>query len=382
MDLLRDDLKVALANPKFASIGQLTKEVLSRPGIALWPHLKPRFHSVGTVNEVAQVVRTRPDYVGVVWEALAAQMPGVLVIRPPEFEGVSEPLLLGVLTGSRQPTGALHFARYLTARDRGLVVFRRHHHEPVPDADRWEERPQLYLAAGAMLRPGLDDVVKAFNAREGVTVHPNYAGCGHLVSQMKGLRQAGRPGKFPDAYFACDVSFLDQVQAWFEAPEVVAKNDMVLIVPHGNPKGVRSLEDLTRIGLRVGLPHPKNSALGKLTDDLLRKLGLHGRVYAPDRAVPVVHFDAAHTLVNEMRLGTLDLAVVYRSNARSSPSTAVRDLDVLDVNLPEALATQPFAIARDSEHKYLMKRLLQAIVAPESARRFRSLGFHWVYQTR
>src|SRR5207253_1862095 len=119
---------------------------------------------------------------------------------------------------------------------------------------------------------------------------------------------------------------------------------------------------------------------GKLTDELLRKLSLYEQVYREDRSKPVVHTDAAHLLVNQMRAGALDVAVVYRSNVLSSPANQ-EHLDVIELNLAEAVATQPFAVAKDSAHKYLMRRLLQALVTPENAQRFRSLGFQWMIET-
>ena len=105
---------------------------------------------------------------------------------------------------------------------------------------------------------------------------------------MKAMRsgEAGPSAHFPDAYFSCDISFMSKVQQWFEASTIISSNDMVLCVPKGNPKQVKSIKDLARLNLRVGLGHPVNSALGGLTDDLLKKLGLHDRVYDPARKSP------------------------------------------------------------------------------------------------
>jgi molybdenum ABC transporter molybdate-binding protein len=381
-DLVRDDIRVVLAIPEIASIGSMSKKVLEKAG--LWAKIQEKMKdgaahvsTVGTVNEVAQVVRTRDGYAGIVWTTTAAQF-GLRQVPTPELATLVEPLQLAVLAKSRDPTAALRLARFLTSADRGGKVFQKHQFEPAPDADLWEETPALHVAAGAMLRPGIDEVVKAFARREGVTIDTSYNGCGILVGQMKALK-SGQPGHFPDAYFACDQSFLTDVAPWFEAGTLVARNRIVLIVPKGNPRQVRSLADLARPELRVGLAHPKNSALGQLTDELLRKLSLHEQVYRDDRAVPVIHTDAAHLLVNQMRAGSLDVAVVYRSNVLSSPENSGH-LEVIDLDLPEAVASQPFAVAKESGHKQLMRRLLQALVAPDSARRFRSLGFQWMVE--
>ena len=114
-----------------------------------------------------------------------------------------------------------------------------------------------------------------------------------------------------------------------------------------------------------------------LVDDMLKKLALHAKVYAPDRAKPVVHSDAGHMLVNQLRTGAVDVAVVYRSNVLSSPDSE-KHLEIVDMNLREAIAIQPYAVAKESKHRYLMRRLLDAIVATDSQARFRKAGFHWV----
>ncbi len=44
------------------------------------------------------------------------------------------------------------------------------------------------------------------------------------------------------------------------------------------------------------------------------------------------------------------------------------------MNLPEAMAIQPYAVAKDSQHKYLMRRLLEAILSPESKKHFVEVG--------
>ena len=141
---------------------------------------------------------------------------------------------------------------------------------------------------------------------------------------------------------------------------------------------MKSIEDLARLELRIGLGHPVNSALGALTDDLLKKLQLHDKVYDPARKTPIVQTDAGHTLINQMRAGALDLIVVYRSNVLSNPENAEKYLDIVEMNLKEAVAIQPFAVAKDTQHPYLMRRLLEAILAPESQERFRKAGFQWI----
>jgi molybdenum ABC transporter molybdate-binding protein len=387
-DLLREDLKVILANDKGASIGKVGRRVLEPLGI--WAKLEERRRSgagivasAGTVNKVAETVALADGYIGIVWDAVAIQFPTLEVVKAREFKGKEEQVLIGVVKRSRQPTAALQFARYLTARDRGEKVFAEKKYTPIPDADIWAEHPRIHVSAGAMLKPAVQDALKAFEQREGVQIVTAYNGCGVLVSTMEAIK-FGQEGakKFPDAYFACDISFLDEVQQWFGDPVTVSRNDVVLVVRKGNPKGIESLADLSRPEVRVGLAHPKKAALGKLTEDRLKQLGLYERVYAEGWQQHIVHADAAHDLVNKMLVGdrgARDVAVVYRSNVNAVPKDERDQLLVLPVNVGTR-ATQPFAIARETRHPYLLRRLRDALLAGPSARRFHELGFEWAYK--
>lgn len=387
-DLLREDVAVVLPNPELAAVGRSVQRVLT--GAGLWEKLAARLESpqahaslVGTVTEAAQAVKLGAADAALVWDATAKQF-GLEYVEPPGFsEKATEQIQIGVSAGTARPTAALHFARYLTSADRGQPVFARHFFQPLEDADAWEDRPQLVLMAGAMLKPAIDEQIKEFAAREGVEISTIYAGCGIHVAQMKAMKRGEAAShRFPDAYFACDCSFMDMVQQWFEASRRIARNDMVLAVAAGNPQRVRSAEDLTRPELRVGLGHPQNSALGALTDDLLKKIGLHERVYRKDRRYPVVHTDAGHDLVNKLRVGALDVAVVYRSNVLSHQKTGQHDLEIVEMNLPQAIAIQPYAVSQNSRHRYLMRRLLEKFLSPESHRRFMDVGFHWVAEEK
>jgi ABC-type molybdate transport system substrate-binding protein len=176
-------------------------------------------------------------------------------------------------------------------------------------------------------------------------------------------------GQRPDAYFACDNSFMGQVSKLFGPPVKLSQTDMVLLLPKGNPKSIHALADLATPGLRVGVANEAQSALGLLTVRLLRAHGLYDRVMANVK----VQTPTADLLVNQMRTGSLDAVIVYAAN-----TSQVREvLDVVPLTESGATAVQPFAIGRNSEHALLMDRLLAALRSAESRRHFEAVGFKW-----
>jgi len=357
---LRPEIHLAQANPDVAAIGKVTRDALRKSGH--WDAINRRVTvSETTVNAVGNAVQLGTVEAGFVWDATVRQMPGLTAVELPQFNGISSEVSIAVLAGCRHPAAALRFARYLAARDRGLPLFEKNGFAVV-DGDEWAEKPQLVLYAGAMLRPAVERTIEEFRQREGVEVVTKYNGCGILVADMKS-------GERPDAYFACDKSFMDQVADLFVDKQDISTNRLVIVVRKGNPHDIHSLDDLGKPGLRVGVGHEKQCALGALTQKAFEEGG------AKDRAMKnvVTQLPAGDMLVNDMLAGSLDAIVAYVSNVTGHED----ELETVSVDVPCALAVQPIAMGRASKHKQLTQRLLAAIRSAESKERFEANGFHW-----
>jgi len=221
----------------------------------------------------------------------------------------------------------------------------------------------LKLFAGSMLRPAIEKTVKEFEEREGVLVDTVYNGCGILVAQMKA-------GQVPDAYFACDSEFMQQVPDLFPESVEVSQNELVIVVQKGNPHQIASLRDLTKKGLRVGVGHEKQCAMGWLTQNTFREGGVQQEVMEN----VTVQSPTGDMLVNQMRSGSLDAAVVYLSNAAGSGEY----LDAVRIQgLECSIATQPYAVSPESANARTASRLFERICSSESQASFAAEGFGW-----
>ncbi len=366
-EVKRDDLRIGIGNPDAASVGKFTRKVLEEEG--LWDGFEPEVQ-FPTVNELANAIKLGTVDAAILWDAVAHQYPEIDFVNLPEFEKRKKDITVGVLKKSKRPTEALKFCRYLTARDRGLPIFEEDGYEIIA-GDEWAEHPEIELFSGSMLRPAIEETIAKFEEREGVTITPIFNGCGILVAQMKA-------GETPDAYFSCDVKFLDMVQDRFGERTVVTANEMVILAEKGNPKGIATLEDLTKPGLRLGLSHPEKSALGFLTKDLLESEGLYQAIL--DSGNLRVDSPTGDFLVNQLKTGSLDAVIVYRSNAMAVSSTG-EDFDIIGIDRPKAIATQPFAVARDSRYPNLLTRFLEDCVSETGKERFLKYGFRWELET-
>jgi ABC-type molybdate transport system substrate-binding protein len=361
-DLMRDDVRLAQANIEAAAIGKLTHDALAARGEWDALHHHTAVYAT-TVNEVANAVKAHSVDAGIVFDAVLRDYPALEAVQLPELGDVQALSAIAVLKSSKQPQQALHFARYLAARDKGLVKYREFGFQPVA-GDAWSERPEITLYAGSMLRAAIEPTITAFEEREGVKVVRVYNGCGILVAQMQ-------TGPVPDAYFACDVEFMKQVQPLFSDVIDVSQNQLVILVPKGNPQHIATLKDLARPGLRVGIGHEKQCAMGWLTQRTFKEGGVQTEVMKN----VAVQTPTGDMLVNQMRSGSLDAAVAYLSNAAG----AAKELDAVRIQgLPCSVATQPLGIAKDSANRRLSERLRDALRGQVSQERFASEGFTWV----
>ena len=214
-----------------------------------------------------------------------------------------------------------------------------------------------------MLRPAIEATIADFEKREGVRVTRVYNGCGILVAQMKA-------GQVPDAYFACDASFMRQVHDLFLDSSDISKNELVILTHKGNPHGIKSLADLGKPKLKIGIGHEQQCAMGALTQQTLVEGGYQSQVMKN----VAVQSPTGDMLVNQLRTGSLDAVIAYLSNAAAAGDelTAIRI-----VGIPCAIAIQPVAISKDCRQKQLTERLITAIRSAESRERFESYGFEW-----
>jgi molybdate transport system substrate-binding protein len=360
-DLLGESVRLVQASPDGAAIGKQAREVLTKQN--LWEKLDAATTAYRTtVNDVANDVKVGAADAGIVYDAVLHTYPDLEYVELPELSDVRADIAVGVLRSTTSSQRALHFARYLAAEDRGLKRYREFGFR-TEKGDEWADRPEIKLFAGSMLRPAIEETIKLFEEREGVIVDRVYNGCGILVGQMKA-------GQHPDAYFACDSEFMAQVTDLFPKSDAVSKNELVIMVHKGNPKGIKSLKDLSQPGLRVGIGHEKQCAMGWLTQRTLKEGGVQTEVMEN----VTVQTPTGDMLVNQLRAGSLDAAVAYISNAAGSGEF----LDAIRIEgLDCAKATQPFAVAKDSKYPQTVKRMHDAILTAESKQRFLLEGFRW-----
>jgi molybdate transport system substrate-binding protein len=361
-DLLKDDVKLSLPDPGAASIGKVSKKLLG----AWWEALVKKARVMKpTVTEVAADVQLHAVDAAIVWDSTVSQFKEIEAVAAPEFSKHGEHASATVLDACAQPQEALRFARYLAAPDTGGVIFRQSGFEPA-GGDKWAMKPEMILYSGGVNRLAIEKLLQRFSDREGATVTTVFNGCGILCASMKTMGDSSNP-KFPDAYYACDVCFVPPVAQYFPEAVIMTETDIVIAVPKGNPHHVKTLADLAQPGLRVGLSNAEQATLGFMTRAILKNLNLYDSVMKN----VVVQVPTSDFLINQMRAGGLDAAIVYKVNVQPQ----AEHLESIPLPADKAKAVQPFSVRADSANRELSKRLLAFL--RENKASFEAAGFAW-----
>lgn len=361
-DLMRDDVKVAVANPESASIG---KSVRTAAGPS-WDKLAAKVTVMKpTVTEIAADLSLGAVDTAVIWSALTSQFQGIEAVHTPELDARPERASAAVLECSKQTEAALKFARYLAAPDTGGRAVAAAGFQHLA-GDPWNPKPEMVLYSGGVNRPAVEALLGRFATREGVTVTTVFNGCGILCASMKTMGSSDNP-KFPDAYYACDLCFVPPVAEQFPESVLLTETAIGMVVRTGNPRNVKTLADMAQPGLKVGLCNAEQSTLGYMTKGMLKASALWDSVHKN----VVVEVPTADFLINQMRAGALDAALVYEVNVQP-----VSDhLTFIPVLHAGAKAVQPFAVRGNTPNRQLAFRLLEFLKA--NRREFEKAGFQW-----
>jgi molybdate transport system substrate-binding protein len=128
-DLLRNDVRLALANPETASISRVCRKLLGERWAALQRKaavLKP------SVVEIASDVKLGAADAAIVWDTVVMQ--GLSAIQTQELSTHSEPVSAALLASSTQQEIALQFIDFLTHPDHGGMIFRESGMHPISSA--------------------------------------------------------------------------------------------------------------------------------------------------------------------------------------------------------------------------------------------------------
>ncbi len=138
----------------------------------------------------------------------------------------------------------------------------------------------------------------------------------------------------------------------------------VIAVQKGNPKGIKTLADLARPGIKLGLGKAQACAVGFTSRTILSAAGVTVK--------PEYEALTVNRLANQVKIKSLDAAIIWDATAKQYPE----DIDVVTLK-DQYLHATPLAAAilKGAKNQALAKKLVEFIAGEAGATAFRSNGF-------
>jgi len=373
-DLGSDKVKVvALAEPSENSNGEYAVEALKKAG--LWDKLEAAGKIVTTKQPAELKVMVGQK------KADAAFIYGPCVHEvakgEPEPEGslpkktelignVPEDLYTpfyctaAVLTQTDNDPLARAFAEFLDT-DECSEMWQKWYFGPRK-AKAGERAAALLVHCGAGIRPPMDEIAALYEERTGTRVDLAYKGSGCLLADIEFSRKG-------DLYMPGESEYMDQAKGKGFVVEsmAVATMETVIITPVGQEK-VKSLADLAKPGLKLGLGAAPQTAAGVAAKSILGKAGLWA---AAQKNVTMNALNVVE-LANAVKLGSLDAAVVWDATAHLVQG----EVRVVPVEAKYSYKTQiPLGTLKFSQHANEAQIFLELVASAEGQDIFKRHGY-------
>lgn len=222
---------------------------------------------------------------------------------------------------------------------------------------------KLFVHAGAGIQPPLDELGTRFTQLTGIQVEYSYKGSGCLLPDICVSRKG-------DLYIPGELFYMDQAveRGIISEFRPVAQMSTVLIAQASNPKRIKSVKDLARPGMRVGLGDAKAIAVGRAARSVLEK----ARVRQAVEKNTVMSCMNVVELGNAVKLGHLDAAIVWDGTA------ALYGRQITTIPIPSAYrvtTTIPCGVLKFSKQAAAARRFMDFLASKEAEPIFRKHGY-------
>lgn len=235
----------------------------------------------------------------------------------------------------------------------------------LPSCSKKAAAPELTIFCGSAVKPEMDELVKIYGERTGTRVAPVYGGSGEVLSQME-LSRSG------DVFVSGSPDFMIKARRKglvdLKTEKVLAWLVPAIIVRKGNPKNIRSLEDLARPGVAVGVGNPDSVCVGAYAVEILEKNKLTKRVVKNIKAVT----SSCSSVAALIAMKKVDAVIGWRDFANWMPGEA----DVVPLNAGEIprIAYVSAAVSTNSKRRAAAEKFVRFLASKEARAVFEKHG--------
>ncbi len=228
---------------------------------------------------------------------------------------------------------------------------------------------KLLLFAGAASKPPTEKVIHDFQKKSGIPVEAVFGGSGFVLSQMK-LAKRG------DIYFPGSSDFMELAKreglVYPESEKIVVYLVPAINVQKGNPKGIKSLKDLTRKGVRIAIAHPEMVCVGTYAVEIIEN-NLNPLEKDALRRNLVNYTESCEKTANVISLKAVDAVIGWRVFQYWDPER-IETVLLKPEEIPR-IGYIPIAISKFAQGRTLAQTFVDFMLSPQGKSIFRQFNY-------
>jgi len=233
---------------------------------------------------------------------------------------------------------------------------------------------RILIFAGAASKPATEEMIHIFQKKFGIPVDVVFGGSGFVLSQMK-LAKKG------DLYFPGSSDFMEMAKkvglVFPESEKIVTYLIPAINVQKGNPKGIGSLKDLTRHGIRVAIANPEMVCVGTYAVEIVEK-NLTPFEKEKFKKNLVNYTESCEKTANAIALKAVDAVLGWRVFQYWDPQR-IETIYLKPEEIPR-IGYIPIAISKFTRDKVLARQFTDFLLSPEGKAIFRK--YHYLMDTQ
>lgn len=219
---------------------------------------------------------------------------------------------------------------------------------------------EVVVLAGSSLTESFNKIAKDFEAANpGSKITFSYGGSSTLATQIN----QGAPADIFASAAPANMKTVTDAGNADGTPVTFVKNQLVIAVPKGNPKGIKGLADLIKPGVKVAL------CAEQVPCGAAAKKALTAANVA---LTPVTLEPDVKSTLSKLKLGEVDAALVYRTDTKAAAS------DVEGIEFPEsagAINDYPIVLLKNAPNKTAAKAFLDYLLSDKGIAVLTTAGF-------
>jgi molybdate transport system substrate-binding protein len=215
---------------------------------------------------------------------------------------------------------------------------------------------EIKVFAAASLTAAFTELGRRYTAAQGTKVTFNFAGSQALATQIG----QGAPA---DVFASADLDNMAKVKDLVGTPQSFASNRLAIVVEQGNPKGIRTLDDLAGGDVKVVLAAGEVPA-GRYAKQVLDRAGV--------KVTPVSQEDNVKAVVAKVSLGEADAGIVYATDVAAGGAS------VEGVDIPReqnVVATYPIATVKAGKAQDAAQAFMDLVLSGQGQEVLHRYGF-------